>query len=206
MYEYEFNDILDSGERILWSDKPHLMIHIMSGIPLFLFGLAWGAFDMFFIMGFRAFDGGIGFTGFFSIFMLIHMMPFWLGIGNMIRLIFVYRNTFMAYTDKRVITKTGFMGIDYKIKDFYNIENIEVNVNPIENFLGLGTIKIDEYIVNTGKNSSRRMGNRLYGIKNPYEVFKNLKEIVMDVKTDINYPNDYRPDINPGYNTKYSKR
>jgi len=28
----------------------------------------------------------------------------------------------------------------------------------------------------------------------------------MDVKTDINYPNDYRSDINPGYKTRYNKR
>ena len=149
---------------------------------------------------------GGGFYNFLSVFMLIHMMPLWVGLGNMIRLIFVYRNTYFCYTDKRVIIKTGFMGVDYKIKDFYNIGNIEVNVGPLENILGVGTIRIDEEIVKTNNNSSRRVGNRLYGIQRPYEVFKDLKEVVMDIKTDINYPNEYRPDVNKGYNTRYDKK
>ncbi len=204
MFENEFRDILDNNERIIWSDKPKLLIHLASGFPLLIIGILWGIMDIFFIKGFMGFGGG--FYNFFSVFMLIHMMPLWIGLGNMIRLIFVYRNTYFCYTDKRVIIKTGFMGVDYKIKDFYNIGNIEVNVGPLENILGVGTIRIDEEIVRTNNNSSRRVGNRLYGIQRPYEVFKDLKGVVMDIKTDINYPNEYRPDVNRGYNTRYDKK
>ncbi len=207
MYENEFRDILDSNERVIWSDKPHILVHLASGLPLLIIGIIWGLMDSFFIGGFM-FDGGFGFRGifnFFTIFMLLHMFPFWLGIGNMIRLILVYRNTYFCYTNKRVIIKTGFMGVDYKIEDFYNIENLEVNVGPLENMLGVGTIRIDEGYIRTGNNSRKRVGNRLYGIQRPYEVFKALKEIVTDIKADINYPNDYRPETNKGYNTRYDK-
>lgn len=205
MYEYEFQDILDSNERILWSDKPHLLVHLATGFPLFIIGILWGILDSFLIRGTMSFDEGIGgFFNLFSIFMLLHLFPLWLGIGNMIRLFLVYRNTLFCYTDKRVIIRTGFMGIDYKTKDFYNIENIEVNVGPLENMLSVGTIRIDEEYVRTGKHT-RRVGNRLYGIKRPYEVFKAIKEAVMDIKSDINYPNNYRPEINKGYKTRYDK-
>mgnify|MGYP000862268899 CR=1 FL=1 len=187
MYEDEFKDILTRNERVIWSDRPHILVHLASGLPLFIIG------------GFA----GTAF-GFLSIFMLFHLLPLWLGVGNMIRLIFVYRNTYFAYTDKRVIIKTGFMGVDYKTKEFFNIGNIEVNVNPLENILGLGTIRIDEEYVGSGKNS-RRVGNRLYGIQNPYDIFRDLKEIVTDIKTDISYPNEYRPETNKGYNTKYDR-
>lgn len=193
---------MDNNERIIWSDKPHLLVHLATGFPLLIIGIIWGIMDSFLIGNFMMFEGG--FFNFFSIFMLLHMMPLWLGIGNMIRLIFIYRNTFFCYTDKRVIIKTGFMGVDYKTKDFYNIENVEVNVGPLENMLGVGTIRIDEEYVRTGKHS-RRVGHRLYGIQRPYEVFKALKEIVMDIKSDINYPNNYRPETNKGYNTRYDK-
>src|SRR5690606_38412074 len=145
-------------------------------------GIIWGLMDIFLMGGFM-FDGGFGFGGFFnffSIFMLFHMFPLWLGIGNMVRLILVYRNTYFGYTDKRVIIRTGFMGVDYKIEDFYNIENLEVNVSPLENMLGVGTIRIDEGYIRTRNNHRRRVGNRLYGIQRPYEVFKALKEIVTD--------------------------
>lgn len=205
MYENEFRDILDSNERIIWSDKPNLVVHLASGFPFLILGILWGIMDIFLIGGFM-FDGIGGMFNFLTIFMLLHMMPLWLGIGNMIRLILVYRNTFFCYTNKRVIIRSGFMGVDYKTKDFYEIGNIEVNVSPIENMMGVGTIRIDEEIVRTSNNKSRRVGNRLYGIQRPYEVFKALKEIAMDIKTDINYPNDYRPEKNPGYNTRYDKQ
>lgn len=208
MYENEFRDILDSNERIIWSDKPHILVHLASGIPFLIIGILWGIMDSFIFGGFMSFDGGFGMGGMFgflSIFMLLHMMPLWLGVGNMIRLILVYRNTYFCYTDKRIIIKTGFMGVDYKIKDFYDIGNVEVNVGPLENMLGVGTIRIDEEYVHGHNNSRRRVGNRFYGIKNPYDVFKALKETVMDIKADINYPNDYRPETNKGYNTKYDK-
>jgi membrane protein YdbS with pleckstrin-like domain len=202
LYENEFRDILDNNERVIWSDKPHLLVHLATGFPLFIIGIIWGIMDSFLVGNFMMFEGGP--FNFFSIFMLLHMMPLWVGIGNMIRLIFIYRNTFFCYTDKRVIIKTGFMGVDYKTKDFYNIENVEVNVGPLENMFGVGTIRIDEEYVRTGKHS-RRVGHRLYGIQRPYEVFKALKETVMDIKSDINYPNNYRPETNKGYNTKYDK-
>lgn len=205
LYEHEFRDILDSNERIIWSDKPHLLVHLATGFPLLIVGILWGILDSFFITGFMFSGEGIGgFFNFFSIFMFLHLFPLWIGVGNMIRLFLVYRNTFFCYTDKRVIIKTGFMGVDYKTKDFYNINNVEVNVGPLENMLGAGTIRIDEEYVRTGKHS-RRVGHRLYGIKEPYEVFKALKEIVMDIKSDINYPNDYRPETNKGYKTRYDK-
>lgn len=205
MYEHEFSDILDNNEKIIWCDRPHMFVHLATGLPLLIVGIIWGILDSFFISGFMSFDEGIGgFFNFFSIFMLFHLFPLWLGIGNMIRLFLVYRNTFFCYTDKRVIIKTGFMGVDYKTKDFYNIENVEVNVGPLESMLGVGTIGIDEEYVRTGKHS-RRVGHRLYGIQRPYDVFKALKEIVMDIKSDINYPNEYRPETNKGYKTRYDK-
>ena len=207
MHDNEFRDILDTNERVIWSDKPHLMVHLASGVPFLIIGIIWGIMDSFFFSGFMSFGAGgfSGMFGFLSIFMLLHMMPLWLSIGNMIRLILVYRNTFFCYTDKRVIIKTGFMGVDYKIRDFYNIENVEVNVSPLENMLGVGTIRIDEGYVYGHNNKRTRVGNRLNGIQNPYEVFKNLKEIVMDIKSDVNYPNDFRPETNKGYNTRYDK-
>ena len=204
MYDNEFRDILDTNERVIWSDKPHILVHLASGIPFLIIGILWGLMDAFFFSGFMSFGGG-PVLGFLSIFMVLHMMPLWLGVGNMIRLVFIYKNTFFCYTDKRVIIKTGFLGVDYKTKDFYNIGNVEVNVGPLENMLGVGTIRIDEEIIRTRNNHSRRTGNRLYGVQKPYEVFKSLKEIVMDIKTDINYPNEYRPETNKGYNTKYEK-
>ncbi|MCA9386301.1 hypothetical protein KC717_06675, partial [Candidatus Dojkabacteria bacterium] len=45
--------------------------------------------------------------------------------------------------------------------------------------------------------------NTLHNIENPYEVFKFIKKVSHDIKTDIEYPNELRPKNNPGYNTDY---
>ncbi len=42
-------------------------------------------------------------------------------------------------------------------------------------------------------------------IENPYDVFKFFKKVSHAVKTDIHFPNLYRPDINPGYKTRYGQ-
>jgi hypothetical protein len=48
----------------------------------------------------------------------------------------------------------------------------------------------------TGKNS-------ISCIENPYEVFKLLKQVYFDIKTDVEFPNKLRPPVNPGYQSEY---
>lgn len=201
MYKNEFINILDDDEEVLWSDKPNKLIHLSTGFPMLIIGIIWGILDSVFIIA----SWGFGMFGVISLFMLLHLMPLWIGIGGMIRLLLSYKNTFFCYSNKRIIIKKGFWGVDYNILDYDMITTVEVNVSPMEKSLGVGTIRINEEYIRSGKNTTR-YGKRLYGISNPYQVFKELKQITMDVKTDINFPNEYRPEINPGYNTKYRKR
>ena len=52
-------------------------------------------------------------------------------------------------------------------------------------------------------------GKKLFSfsnISNPYDIFKKVKEVMVDIKTDYNYPNALRPDTNPGYKTKYDRK
>ncbi len=202
MYENEFRDVLDDNEIIVWSGKPHFFIHIMSGVPFLIFGLLWGSFDLFFFKGFSSTGGP---AGFIIPFLLLHSAPFWLSVSNMIRLLVTHKNTCFAITNKRILTKTGFMGIDYKTKDFERISHVEVNVSPLEKILGRGTVLIDELHIPSANSRRGLRGNRIYGIEHPYDVFKKLKSMSLDIKTDIHFPNKYRPDSNPGYNTKYDK-
>jgi hypothetical protein len=46
----------------------------------------------------------------------------------------------------------------------------------------------------------------LLHISDPYEVFKRVKHMSLDIQTDIAYPNALRPDENPGYNTEYDSK
>ena len=41
-------------------------------------------------------------------------------------------------------------------------------------------------------------------VENAYDIYSKIQKIVLDIQTDIEYPNALRPDENPGYNTKYN--
>jgi len=52
------------------------------------------------------------------------------------------------------------------------------------------------FTANTSKNA-------IWAIENPYEVFKLLKQVYFDIKTDVQFPNKLRPPVNPGYQSEY---
>lgn len=192
-----FAEIRDKDEKILWLGTPAFVPFILSGMPLFLFGLAWGAFDYFIYI--RAKDLPESAIPFF----LIHLMPLWIGIFNLFRLLLVHGNTCYAYSDRRIMIRSGFWGTDFKVIDYDKISDLEVTVNPVENLLGLGTIRFFSGRLNS---KGRRIYDRFIGIPNPYGVFKHIKETAVDIKTDWNYPNALRPRENPGYKTVYRPR
>lgn len=199
----QFGAVLDQDEKALWVGNPTLLPFLMSGVPFLILGLIWGAIDLGFIKG--AFSGTHKAGGQMAYFMIpffaLHLLPLWLGVGNMLRLALVYGNTCYAFTNKRILLRTGFWGIDFKSIDFDRIQETDVTVNPVENLLGVGTIKMFSGGV-TAKGAPTF--SYFIGIENPYEVYKQLKTVTVDVKTDWNYPNALRPGENTGYRTDYS--
>jgi len=200
----QFQGILDHNENILWVGTPSWFPFILTGVPFLIFGCLWGAFDYF---GFIQHMWGKGFSGPMAgagiAFFAIHLFPFWGGILNMLRLLLVHGNTFYAFTEKRLLIRSGFWGTDFKAIDYDRIQDLMVTVNPLENLMGVGSIKAF-----TGAYTSKgaQVFDRFTAIQEPYEVYRRIKEISVDVKTDWNYPNALRPDQNPGYNTRLGRK
>lgn len=190
----EFDKILDKNEKILWEGKPEFLpfvfnmnlgvlilgiILVMSGLVVIFYGLFLGEY-------------------------LYFIAPqFWLGLviifSPMVYRIFLLRHTHYAITNKRVIIQTGIIGRDFGFVDFDQITSAIVNIGFIDKTLGKdsGTI-----IISTAGNFSLGMykDNKGYlsNISDPYTVFKFFKKVSFDVKTDIKFPNQYRPKKNPG--------
>jgi hypothetical protein len=101
------------------------------------------------------------------------------------------------------LARSGFWGTDFKTVDYDKISDMEVNVNPVENMFSVGTIQAF-----SGRTTSKgaKIYDRFIAIANPYEVFKRIKEVSVDIKTDWNYPNALRPEGNPGYPMKYKAK
>lgn len=203
----EFDAVKDNDETIYWVGQPLLIPFLATGIPFLIFGILWGAFDYFFFLQASMFGGFGPMGGFITIFILFHMFPFYGSILNMLRLILVHKNTRYAYTSKRLMFRTGFFGIDFKAVDYDKIQNIEVNVNPLEKIFNVGSVQVfTGEFSRSNDHGTRAIYNVFRAIENPYEVFKAIKQVSLDIKTDMNYPNDLRPEDNPGYKTKYKPR
>ena len=61
-------------------------------------------------------------------------------------------------------------------------------------------LKVGDIYIN-----SKNKAQILYDIEDPYFITQKLQEIVVDIKTDIEFPNEFRPSENPGYGTRYTK-
>lgn len=164
---------------------------------------------IFLILGAFALIQGIK-TG--DIFLLV-FPHFWFGVASVFGIplykALVYKHTYYAVTNKRVLLQKGLIGRDFEMVDFDQITNAEVNVGVLDKLFGGGSGSI--LISTAGSLTYTRSGAvqkpyTISHIDNPYDVFKFLKKVSYAVKTDIQYPNKYRPKTNPGYDTDYNPK
>ena len=207
----EIEKILNQNERIIWEGAPEFHPFVLgSSLLPFVIGFVW--VSVFLAIFFGVLQNSPELTaqygnGVYGVLLLPH---FWGGLICMllplIYSLLVHRFTYYAITDKRIIFQKGVIGRDFDIIDLDQITNATVNVGLVDKLFGdVGSI----YISTAGSFIQGKHGPvpRLYGIrsiKNPYEVFKHLKQTSHDVKTDIEYPNALRPKENTGYQTEYS--
>jgi len=118
----------------------------------------------------------------------------------------VWKYTHYAITNKRVIIKSGLIGRDFKTVDHDKITNVEVNISFWDKLLAKSSGSIYIFTAGTiayGRHGPYHTPYRLSNVSEPYRVFRFFKKVSFDVKTDVHYPNKYRPDTNPGYRTRY---
>lgn len=192
-------DVLMDNEKILWKAKPNKKSYILASVFKMLpFALLWLLFDGFFIamivIGMVNDSIPVAILAFIIPFFIFHLAPVWIWIKNIIKSSLEIKNIEYAITQQRIIIRSGVIGIDFKSLTFPEIENINVKVSLIDKLCKVGDIYI-----NAATNSAV-----LYDLSNPYDLSKKLQKIVVDIKSDLNYPNAYRPKENNGYETTYN--
>ncbi len=180
----ETDKVIEKGEKVLWEGKPVRRVYLV-GQLLGLLILSMVLLNVFFIF-------------FGWVVLIIGFIWIW----------YSYEVTHYVVTNRRVIFQSGIIGRDFRFVDFDKITNASVDVGLMDKLLGngSGTISImSAGMMIYGKNGSATpIPYSLSHIAGPYDVFKLFKKVSYDVKTDIEYPNEYRPSNNPGYNTDYS--
>jgi membrane protein YdbS with pleckstrin-like domain len=193
------DDLLMDGEEVLWRGKPKKNAFILNkALVMFPVALIWLLFDGGFIVLLIS-TGEIRSMFWFIIpFFAIHLIPVWMWLANAISAGKRWRNTEYAVTDKRIILRNGLFGYDYQSINYIDIEKVNMHVGFIDRILKVGDIRI----ILSGKSDSNSK-SAILDIEQPFDVYKRIQKIVLDIQTDIHYPNNLRPSENPGYQTKY---
>ena len=197
--------LLDDNERELWSGRPNAALYIIGNPLFYVFAALWLLFDLRLFESFHR-TGMTGYGSMASIltpFFLLHLAPVWLAIGGLIYRACAWHKIQYILTDRRIYQSSGLLGTDVSTLELREVSHLSVNVNPIENALGLGTIRLTPDVsVGSGDNARTVSGYRLRHIKDPYNTYNLIKRVSLDVSTDQQFPNAYRPSENPGYDTR----
>lgn len=192
-------DVIGSDEQILWSGKPKKRAFLINAFTKMLpIALIWLLFDGAFIglMIGTMDEIPASVKTFMVVFFLFHLMPVWIWLSNVLTANRQHENLEYAFTNKRIIIKSGIIGIDFKNIYYSEIDSVNLRVGLVDRIEKVGDI----YIKSIGG------ANVLYDLENPYSLTEKLQKIVVDIKTDIQFPNNLRPTENDGYNTKYTYR
>ena len=190
--------VLSSGEHILWSGKPKknsfVAAHSLTMMPI---AIIWLCLDMTFILKMIRADGLELFTlGFFA----LHLMPVWIWLGSMITAPKRWRNTNYYVTNRRIIIQGGFLAVNEKSLFFKDIRSVQSKVGIFDKFFGTGTIVFNSEMMT---NNNKATPPSFQHLENAACVYERVQRTVLDIQTDMEYPNALRPEDNPGYGTDY---
>jgi hypothetical protein len=192
----EFEAVTEPGEKVLWTGRPVFWPFVLHAVPILIFGAIWGLMDLG-ILGKAATSKGHVDLFLFG-FGFLHAFPAWGSLLYAAYLVMVHGNTAYAYTNRRLLMRSGVVGTSFTSVDYDRIQELDVTVGVIERLFGVGTVR-----AYCGRNTSKgaRIYDQFVSIANPYDVFRAIKGVEVDVKTDWNFPNAMRPAVNPGYRT-----
>lgn len=93
-----------------------------------------------------------------------------------------YKNNYFAYTNSRVLIRSGIIGIDFKSLDMRYVGAINVKVGFWDKVLKRETGTITFGSMSSPMATSKAVGYNFAHIEKPYELYKEMKQIVDKVK------------------------
>jgi len=204
-YDNNTKSPLVDGEILIWSGKPKKSAFLINQILVMMpIALMWLALDSVFIISAFGDMNNSSMFLFFVVFFALHLMPVWIWLWNVISANRRWRNTKYYVTDKRIIIQNGFIAENYQTIYYKDIKNVDLRFGFIDKMLNVGDIYFDlGYYVSNNNGNTRTFKSAFLDVENSHEVYSKLQKVVMDIQTDIEYPNALRPELNSGYNTKY---
>ncbi len=200
----ELERMLMPDESIIWKGTPKKSAYVINAsMKMAPIALIWLLFDGVFIANFIGAGELMGGMALILIpFFALHLTPVWIWLFNMLTASKRWKNTEYAVTNKRILIRNGLVGYQYETIYYTDIANVSLRVGVIDKMLGVGDIYLATKVV--GVSGTKTTSPAILDIEDPQRVFSMVQGTVMNIQTDIHYPNAYRPENNPGYNTQYN--
>lgn len=205
------------GERILWRSKPDKLDFILESIfnRMLLFALPWALLDITMLSSLSSVNKEEPNVFLISIiFFAIHLMPVWIYLGGIITSVIRYKNTEFIITERGIYISGGVISMKYDMKPFAEMSHISIHRGVFDRLIGVGDVVcscnhgvIDGSIYMRNRratNTSQLRGITICNIRDYQNVFEMVKRLQTDIYSDTMYPNAFRPEMNSGYNTKYT--
>jgi len=211
-------NILKKDEKILWEGKPQAKSYFANrliapfiGITILLFVFALPFIISLFIDEFVPRNIALIIVCLCGGVLLVSFIIAWLLTTT------AYKNLHYAITNKRAIIQHGIFAYEYRSIDYTIMNDLSVKIGLINKLYNTGTVVLlnereffgghDANGLGLDIHSSQKIDktNSFIAIENPYEVFNKLKEVSQNIRTDMYYPNELRPEQNKGYKTHYKK-
>lgn len=200
-FEYRQNTpVLAAGEAILWKGKPKRSAFLVSrSLTMLPIAVLWICFDGTFIASMLRSGGGMWFM---IPFFAFHLMPVWIWLGQVITASRRWQNTTYYVTSRRIILQGGFLAVNETSLFYKDLRNAQVRIGLLDKLLHTGDIIFDDGTVSYNRNR-RTAVHMMEDLEDPHGVYNRIQKIILDIQTDMEFPNAYRPEENPGYNTRY---
>lgn len=191
--------VLAAGEAILWRGKPKRGAFIATkSLTMLPIAVVWLCLDLNVLI--PALTEGEMML-FLIPFFALHLMPVWIWLGSMISAGRRWKNTAYYVTNRRVILQGGFFALNETSLFYKDLRNVRVRIGLLDKLFRTGDIVLDG-----GGSLNRRDQTNLSAMEDleqPHEVYSRIQKIILDMQTDMEYPNALRPTENPGYRTDY---
>ena len=192
--------VLAAGESILWQGKPQKRAFVASrSFTLLPIAVIWLILDMSIITNFlRGGDMLLFMIPFFA----LHLMPVWIWLGSTLTAGKRWENTTYYVTNRRIIIQNGFLAVNEKSLFYKDIRNAQLRIGIFDKIFSTGSIVLDDDYYDYHHKRSHP-GTKLEHLEDAQNAYSRIQKTILDIQTDIEYPNAYRPEHNPGYNTDY---
>lgn len=192
----KLRNLIGDNENILYEGKPNKKCFLLHSIFNFLlpFSILWTILFLL-LVGIPLFSI-LGDSWYLGLPLIVGgLMPVWWYLSRILFVSLRYKNTQYIVTDHAIYISKGIFSKHFNTKSFSEMSHINLYIGKIEKKYHTGSIMIT---ADQMKKDFFAGSICIANISEYEQVYELIKQLQMDIYSDVMYPNDKRPPENHG--------